>query len=67
MRTKEWKSALSALERARQVNPASPEIYSAMATSYLKTNKKVEARQMVNEALQLDPKNAEALRLRKQL
>ena len=67
MRAKEWKSALSALERARQVNSNSPEIYSAMATSYLKTNKKVEARQMVNEALQLDPKNAEALRLRKQL
>jgi serine/threonine protein kinase/tetratricopeptide (TPR) repeat protein len=67
MRVKEWKAALSALERARQVNANSPEIYSAMATSYLKTNKKVEARQMVNEALQRDPKNAEALRLQKQL
>ncbi|MBA2391535.1 MAG: protein kinase [Ktedonobacteraceae bacterium] len=67
MRTKEWKSALSALERARQVNANSPEIYSAMATSYLKSNRKAEARQKVNEALQLDPKNAEALRLQKQL
>lgn len=67
MRTKEWKSALSALERARQVNANSPEIYSAIATSYLKTNRKAEARQKVNEALQLDPKNAEALRLQKQL
>ncbi len=67
MRAKEWKSALSALERARQVNADSPEIYSAMATSYLKSNKKVEARQMINEALQRDPQNAEALRLQKQL
>jgi serine/threonine protein kinase/tetratricopeptide (TPR) repeat protein len=67
MRAKEWKSALSALERARQVNATIPEIYSAMATSYLKTNKKVEARQMVNEALQRHPTNVEALRLQKQL
>ena len=67
MRAKEWKLALSALERGRQVNADAPEIYSAMATSYLKLNKKVEARQMVNEALQRDPKSAEAIRLQKQL
>src|SRR6266516_359793 len=66
-RAKEWKLALSALERGRQVNADVPEIYSAMATSYLKLNKKVEARQMVNEALNRDAKNAEALRLKKQL
>ncbi len=67
MRAKEWKLALSALERARQANADAPEVYSAMATSYLKLNKKVEARQMVNETLNRDAKNAEALRLKKQL
>ena len=67
MRAKEWKLALSALERGRQANADVPDIYSAMATSYLKLNKKVEARQMVNEALSRDAKNAEALRLKKQL
>jgi serine/threonine protein kinase/tetratricopeptide (TPR) repeat protein len=67
MRAKEWKLALSALERGRQANASVPDIYSAMATSYLKLNKKVEARQMVNEALNRDAKNVEALRLKKQL
>ncbi|HZR44169.1 MAG TPA: protein kinase [Ktedonobacteraceae bacterium] len=67
MRAKEWKFALSALERARQVGSYAPEIYSAMATCYLKLNKKVEARQMVNETLQRDPNNAEAIRLQKQI
>jgi Tfp pilus assembly protein PilF len=38
-----------------------------MATCYLKQNKKTEARQLVNEALQHDPKSPEALRLQKQL
>lgn len=64
---KEWKFALSAFERARKAGGHTPEIYCAMATCYLKTNRKVEARQMVNEALQRDPKNAEAIRLQKQL
>jgi len=67
MRAREWKPALSALERARQVGSYAPDIYSAMATCYLKLNKKVEARQMVNETLQRDPNNAEAIRLQKQL
>lgn len=67
MKAKEWKPALSALERARQVGPYAPQIYSAMATCYLRMNKKLEARQMVNETLQRDPNNAEAIRLQKQL
>jgi serine/threonine protein kinase/Flp pilus assembly protein TadD len=67
MKAREWKMALSALEQARQVSAYAPEVYSAMATCYLKMNKKVEARQMVNETLQRDPNNAEAIRLQKQL
>ncbi|GAC1448099.1 MAG: hypothetical protein PVSMB5_34470 [Ktedonobacteraceae bacterium] len=67
MKEKEWKYALSALERGRQVNASVPEIYSAMATCFLRMNKKPEARQMVSEALQRDPKNAEALRIQKQI
>jgi serine/threonine protein kinase/Tfp pilus assembly protein PilF len=67
MKAREWKLALSALEQARQVGSQAPEIYSSMATCYLKMNKKVEARQMVNETLQRDPNNAEAIRLQKQL
>ena len=67
MKAREWRLGLSALERARQVNQLAPEIYGAMATCYLKMGKKVEARQMVNEALQRDPKNGEAIRVQKQL
>jgi serine/threonine protein kinase/Flp pilus assembly protein TadD len=67
MKAREWKLALSALEQARQVGPYAPEVYSAMAACYLKMNKKIEARQMVNETLQRDPNNAEAIRLQKQL
>ncbi|HEU5229249.1 MAG TPA: tetratricopeptide repeat protein, partial [Ktedonobacteraceae bacterium] len=67
MKAREWRLGLSALERARQVNQLAPETYGAMATCYLKMGKKVEARQMVNEALQRDPKNAEATRVQKQL
>jgi serine/threonine protein kinase/cytochrome c-type biogenesis protein CcmH/NrfG len=67
MEAREWKLALSALEQARQNSPYAPEIYSAMATCYLKMNKKAEARRMVNETLQRDPNNAEAIRLQKQL
>ncbi|MBE3559340.1 MAG: tetratricopeptide repeat protein [Ktedonobacteraceae bacterium] len=67
MKAREWKLALSALERARQIVPDAPEIYNVMAMCYLKMNKKTEARQMVNEALQRDPTSAEALRLQKQL
>ena len=65
MKAKGWKLALSALEQARQWN--FEEIYSAMASCYLKTNKKAEARQMVRESLQRDPSNVEANRLQKQL
>src|SRR6266487_4411106 len=67
MKAKEWKLALSALEQARQWNFEESDIHSAMATCYLKTNKKAEARQMVREALQRNPNNAEASRLQKQL
>jgi Tfp pilus assembly protein PilF len=66
-KAKEWNFALSALERARQVNPQNSYIYSAMATCFLNQKKKAEARQKVQEALQRDPKNTEALRLQKQL
>lgn len=67
MKAKEWKLAISALERARQAGSYVPDIYNALASSYLKLNRRTEARQMVNEALQLDPNNVEALRLQKQL
>ncbi len=67
MKAKGWKLALSALEQARQWNFEDSEIYSAMASCYLKTNKKAEARQMVRESLQRDPSNVEANRLQKQL
>jgi tetratricopeptide (TPR) repeat protein len=67
MKAREWKLALSALEQARQWNFEESDIYSAMASCYLKTNKKAEARQMVRESLQRNPNNAEANRLQKQL
>ncbi len=67
MEAREWKLALSALEQARQNSPDIPDIYSAMATCYLKMNKKAEARRMIKETLQRDPNNAEVLRLQKQL
>lgn len=67
MKQREWSYGLSALERARQVKGDVPDIFIAMATCFLKLNKKAEARQMVNEALQRDPKNPEVLRLQNQL
>jgi Tfp pilus assembly protein PilF len=67
MKAREWKLALSALEQARQSNQDSDEIYGAMATCYLKINKKAEARQMVRQALMINPNNNEATRLQKQL
>lgn len=67
MKARQWKVALSALEQARQWNPDDSSVYSAMATCYLRTNNKIEARRMLHEALQRDPNNAEANRLQKQL
>jgi cytochrome c-type biogenesis protein CcmH/NrfG len=67
MKQKEWKSALSALERARQIIGYQLEIYTAMATCHLKINQKADAGQIVNEILQRDPHNAEAIRLKKLL
>lgn len=68
MKLKEWKRALNAFEQALQQNPDTPvAIQLAMATCYLNANKKVEARQKVQEVLQQDPNNTEAIRLQKQL
>ncbi|HVB75571.1 MAG TPA: protein kinase [Ktedonobacteraceae bacterium] len=67
MKAREWKVALSALEQARQWNTDASAIYSAMASCYLRTNNKTEARRMVREALQRNPNNPEANRLQKQL
>jgi tetratricopeptide (TPR) repeat protein len=67
METREWKLALSALEQGRQLNPDAANTYSAMAACYQKMNKKTEAKQKVREALQIDPNNAEASRVQKQL
>jgi len=73
MVAKEWKSALSVLERGRQESlkfqflPAITNFCSAMAQCYLNLNNKLSARVMVNEALQGDPNNAEALEVQGQL
>ena len=65
MRAREWNLALSALEQARQSSSFVASIYTAMANCYLKLNKRDEARQLVNETLQRDPNNVEALRMQK--
>lgn len=67
MKAREWKVALSALEQARQSNADSDDIYSAMAICYQKTNKKAEAREMARQSLMINPSNAEATRLQRQL
>ena len=67
MLRREWKVALSALEQARQNGPYNAAIWLAMATCYSKINKKLEARQLINEVLTQDTNNAEALRLQKQV
>lgn len=67
MKGRQWKTALSALEQARQRDSSATGIYSAMAACYQKINKKTEARQMLSEAFRLDPTNAEAMRVQKQL
>jgi len=67
MKTKDWKSAIKALDHARQLNPDASNIYSAMAACYQKMNKKNEAKQKTDEALLLDPNNSEAIRLHRQL
>ena len=65
MRAREWNLALSALEQARQSSSFVASIYTAMANCYLKLNKRDEARQLVNETLQRDPNNVEALKMQK--
>ena len=67
METREWQLALNAFGRALQLNNDAVNTYSAMALCYLKMNRKSEARQKVDQALQLDQSNAEALRVKKQL
>ena len=67
METREWQLALNAFGRALQLNNDAVNTYSAMASCYLKMNKRSEARQKVDQALQLDQSNAEALRVKKQL
>ena len=67
METREWQLALNAFGRALQLNNDAVNTYSAMASCYLKMNKRSEARQKVDQALQLDQGNAEALRVKKQL
>ncbi len=67
METREWQLALNAFGRALQLNNDAVNTYSAMASCYLKMNRKSEARQKVDQALQLDQSNAEALRVKKQL
>ncbi len=67
METREWQPALNAFGRALQLNHDAVNTYSAMALCYLKMNRKSEARQKVDQALQLDQSNAEALRVKKQL
>jgi serine/threonine protein kinase/cytochrome c-type biogenesis protein CcmH/NrfG len=67
IKQKEWNFALSALERARQIIGYTSEIYYAMATCYQKINQKADARRMIDEILQRDPQNAEALRFKKML
>jgi lipopolysaccharide biosynthesis regulator YciM len=68
MKLNEWNLALSAFEQALAQNPPFlAEISNAMAMCYLKLNKKREARQKVQEVLQRDPTNTEAIRLQRQL
>ncbi len=67
MKERKWQLALTAFEQARQQGLDMVQLYSAMASCYLKTNKKAQARQMVQEALQRDPNNTEIVRLQKQL
>jgi serine/threonine protein kinase/Flp pilus assembly protein TadD len=67
MKQKEWKFALSALERARQIAGYKLEVYTAMAMCFLKINQKADARLIVNEILQRDPHDAEAIRLKRLL
>ena len=75
MKLKEWKMALSALERARQqlvppytlpyqLHIRSVNTSIAMATVYLILERKAEARRMLDEVFMYDPKNAEAIMLK---
>lgn len=66
-RRREWKTALDTFEKARQLQPDDPTIYSELANCYMRLKMKAEAKRMVQEALQRDPNHAGALRVQKQL
>jgi cytochrome c-type biogenesis protein CcmH/NrfG len=68
MKEKKWQRALSALEQARQQHGMfSAAIYIAMTTCYVRLGKKVEGRKLLNEVLQREPSNQDAIKLQKQL
>src|SRR5713101_4032438 len=67
MKERKWQLALTAFEQARQQGLDTAHLYHVLAYGYLKANKKAQARQMVQEALQRDPNNTEIVRLQKQL
>ncbi len=67
MKTREWRLALEAFEKASALQPDISSVYSAMAFCYQRMNKKQESRQKVGMALQLDPNNHEAKQLQKLL
>ena len=68
IKEKKWQRALSALEQARQQHSTfSAEICIAMTTCYLRLGKKGEGRKLLNEVLQREPNNQEALKLQKQI
>nr|HET6901685.1 protein kinase [Ktedonobacteraceae bacterium] len=67
MKTREWRLALEAFEKASALQPDISSVYSAMAFCYQRLNKKQESRQKVGMALQLDPNNNEAKQLQKLL
>jgi uncharacterized protein HemY len=67
MKERKWQLALTAFEQAKQQGVDTVQLYSTMASCYLKINKKAQARQMVQEVLRRDPNNTEVIRLQKQL
>src|SRR6266487_3666876 len=67
VKERKWQLALTAFEQAKQQGVDTVQLYSTMASCYLKINKKAQARQMVQEVLRRDPNNTEVIRLQKQL
>lgn len=68
MKERKWQRALSALEQARQQHGTfSTEISIAMTACYVRLGKKVEGRKLLNEVLQREPSNSDAIKLQKQV